>query len=92
MGRHRFYQHRERRRFSSKALRPYAEGVYFIQQLTLERGIVFVGVWLIDRAQQRMLCKAGCLIKAAADADAENDPHNAPLAHEVGVLPRRKEA
>ena len=30
--------------------------------------------------------------KAAADADAENDPHNAPLAHEVGVLPRRKEA
>ena len=29
--------------------------------------------------------------KAAADADAENDPHNAPLAHEVGVLPRRKE-
>ena len=30
--------------------------------------------------------------KAAADTDAENDPHNAPLAHEVGVLPRRKEA
>lgn len=30
--------------------------------------------------------------KAAADADAENNPHNAPLAHEVGVLPRRKEA
>ena len=30
--------------------------------------------------------------KAAADDDAENDPHNAPLAHEVGVLPRRKEA
>ena len=29
--------------------------------------------------------------KAAADT-AENDPHNAPLAHEVGVLPRRKEA
>lgn len=29
---------------------------------------------------------------AKAAADAENDPHNAPLAHEVGVLPRRKEA
>lgn len=28
----------------------------------------------------------------AAKAAAENDPHNAPLAHEVGVLPRRKEA
>ena len=38
-------------------------GVYPLQQLPLHRGVVFIRVRLIYRAQQRMLCKLRDLIK-----------------------------
>ena len=63
--------HAERGGTPAEALRADAEGVYPLQQLPLHRGVVFIRVRLIYRAQQRMLCKLRDLIKAAADADTE---------------------
>ena len=60
--------HAERGGTPAEALRADAEGVYPLQQLPLHRGVVFIRVRLIYRAQQRMLCKLRDVIKTAADA------------------------
>ena len=62
--------HAERGGTPAEALRADAEGVYPLQQLPLHRGVVFIGVRLIYRTQQRVLCKLRDLIKAAADTYA----------------------
>ena len=53
--------------FTAKALRPNTEGIDFLQKLLLQPAVILLRVIFIQRSQQRLFCKVGCLVKCAAD-------------------------